>query len=72
MRLANRTKVLRSTGLGTILVHQFLKPCLAMMLCCMAKSPSSAELIKMEATGEPGLPESMDLGTTKLPTNPIA
>jgi hypothetical protein len=39
IRLANRTKLLRSTGLGTILVHQCLNPCRAMTLCCTAKSP---------------------------------
>src|ERR1700728_187712 len=66
------TYVLRSTECGTIRVQAALKPGLAMTLCCTAKSPSNSR-VTASASGRvaPG-PESIVLGTTRLPTKPMA
>ena len=71
-RLENNTYVLRSIGCGTNRVHQRLNRWRAIPLCCMAKIPRRTALINSDGTRGPGSPESMDLGTPMLPTNPMA
>src|SRR5712691_83543 len=44
-RLENSTNVLRSVEGGTNRVHQRLKPCRAITLCCTANNPSSMVLM---------------------------
>jgi hypothetical protein len=63
--------VLRSTDGGTNRVHHRLKQWRA-MLCRRANSPSSNALTSKLSTSGPAAPESIDLGTAKSPTNPIA
>ena len=53
-----------------MVVHHFLKPGLAIILCCNANTLNNAILIR--SAFEPASPESMDLGTIKLPTKPMA
>src|SRR6266704_1789888 len=71
-RLENNTNVLRSVDGGTNRVHQRLKPCRAITLCCTANKPSSMVLMSALSISGPGIPESIDFGTTQLPTKPIA
>ena len=42
-----------------------------MIVCCTANSPSNATLITTDRSVSPGVPVSIDLGTTQLPTKPI-
>ncbi len=53
-------------------VRQRLKPCHTITLCCTANKLGSMVLIGMLSISGPATPESIDFGTTKLPTNPIA
>src|SRR6266851_5904590 len=71
-RLENSTNVLRSIEDGTNCVHQRLKPCRAITLCCTANRPSSMVLTSTLSINGPAVPESIDFGTTQLPTKPIA
>src|SRR5215468_11326512 len=71
-RLEKSTYVLRSIGVGTILVHIRLNHCLAIRLCCTANKPSRPALVPSATTNETSLPESIDFGTPKPPRNPIA
>ena len=71
-RLENNTNVLRSVDGGTNRVQQRLKPCRAITLCCTANKPSSMVLMSALSISGPGIPESIDFGTTQLPTKPIA
>src|SRR6476620_10826945 len=66
-RLENRTYVLRSTTCGTSLVQDFLNHGRAITLCCTANNPSSSELISRASRNGRCGPESMVLGTPKLP-----
>src|SRR5215212_5965960 len=71
-RLASKTYVLLSAGSGTNFVHQRLKAGLAIMLCCKAKTKSNDALSKTAfASGIVATP-SIDFGTNRLPTKPIA
>src|SRR5713226_9769329 len=67
-RLENSTNVLRSMEGGTNCVHQRLNPCRAITLCCTANSPSSMVLMSTLSISGPAMPESIDFGTTRLPT----
>src|SRR6266702_137797 len=71
-RLENSTNVLRSVDGGTKRVHQRLKPCRAITLCCTANNPSSMVLRITLSIRGPAVPVSIDFGTTQLPTKPIA
>jgi len=71
-RLENSTNVLRSVEGGTNRVHQRLKPCRAITLCCTANNTSSMVLMSMLSISGPAAPESIDFGTTRLLTKPIA
>src|SRR3981081_1317024 len=71
-RLAISTYVLRSIGLGMILVHRSLNHCRAITLCWMAKSPNNRASMTSAGTEKDPTLESMDLGTNTLPTKPIA
>jgi hypothetical protein len=64
--------VLRSTGSGTMRVHQRLNERRAMTLCCTANRPSSSRLTISASASGAGAPLSIDLGTATLPTKPIA
>ena len=66
------TKVLRSMALGMTRVHQRLNQWRAMMLCWTAKRPSRPALIASVTGRGPAMPVSMDLGTTRLLTKPMA
>ena len=68
----NNTKVLRSIGTGTKRVNHCLNAWRAMIVCWIAKSPSSPMLIATAApTLEGAAPLSIALGTTPPPTKPI-
>ena len=56
----------------TIRVHMTLKGLRAMTLCWTAKTPSRRRSMAMLGTSAPAWPESIVLGTSKSPTNPIA
>ena len=43
-----------------------------MTLCWTANRPSSSTFTATAPPTGPAAPESMDLGTTRLPTNPMA
>src|SRR5882757_5061402 len=70
-RLENSTNVLRSIEGGTKRVHQLLNPCRAITLCCTANRPSSMTLMSTLSISGPVVPESIDFGTTQLPTKPM-
>ena len=53
---------------GTKRVHQRLKPGRAITLCCTANRPSSSTFTRIDSISPAGAPESMVLGTGKLPT----
>ena len=75
-RLTNHFRAIfgegRSVEGGTNRVHQRLKPCRAITLCCTANKPSSMVLMSMLSISGPAAPESIDFGTTRLLTKPIA
>ena len=62
--------MLRSTGSGTQRVQTALNPGRAMTLCWRAKSPSRPAFSGTASAKGYGVPESMLLGTIRLPTNP--
>jgi len=68
----NSTNVLRSTGLGTIRVHQRLKPGRAMIMCWTAKRPSSSALTSSAVPRGPTGPLLIVFGTTASATKPMA
>ena len=70
--LAASTKVLRSIGLGTIFVQTALNPCRAITLCCSAKMARSTASVSSAAPSGPAGAESIDFGTTRSATKPIA
>lgn len=70
-KLAINTKVLRSTDWDTIFVHHFLKPGRAITLCWIAKRPRNTAFISRAWAKGPSTPESIDFGTSMLPTKPL-
>jgi len=48
---------------GTNFVHHFLKPCLAITLCWMAKRPNKTALVNKAWVNETCGAESIDFGT---------
>ena len=69
--------MLRSIEVGTIRVHQRLNAGRAITLCWTANTSSRATSTTSEtASGSPAAPaarpRSIDFGTTRFPTKPIA
>ena len=64
--------MLRSTTGDTTLVNTRLNAGRAMMLCCSANSASNAASISSAVCHGPSAGESIDFGTPKLPTKPMA
>lgn len=64
--------MLRSAALGITVVHHRLNAGRAMMVCWSTNRVSSPVLMRRESRTGPGVPVSIDLGTTQPPTNPIA
>jgi len=53
-------------------VHHFLNAGRAMTLCGTAKRRRSRVSTRIASGSKPSGPESIDFGTRRLPTNPIA
>jgi hypothetical protein len=72
IRLASKTYVLRSIGSGITFVQASLNHGRAMTECCSANIASTDILINSDMPKSPSAPESIDFGTSRLPTKPIA
>ena len=64
--------MLRPMGWGISFVHARLNHWRAITLCWIANRPNKSASIPRASMEKSPVPESMDLGTKRLPTNPIA
>ena len=64
--------MLRSIGCGTILVHTRLNAGRAMIECCKPNKAISPTSMATASGTESDVGESIDRGTSRLPTNPAS